>query len=155
MLSALERYDETFTRSVAKLLLTRAVITISQIFVGYYVTGTFAGGVSFTLQSLTLNAIFYLGHERVWNLVSGGRVADDKTVFKDTWGRTIYKMVTWRLFVSANNFLVPYILTGSLDMALLALSMSSILNTAIHFVVERWTNCIRWGRRIVVDKPCY
>lgn len=146
-------YTESWLRSFAKLVLTRVLITFSQIIVGYYLLGSWADGINLTLQTLTLNAIFYIGHERVWNFASWGRVADDKTVFKDTWYRTLYKMVTWRIFVSANNFLVPYILTGSVKIALLALSLSSLINTLIHIIVERTTNHFKWGRSICVDKP--
>lgn len=148
------RYNESWSRSFAKLVLTRVLITISQISVGFYLMGSWEAGLNFTLQTLTLNALFYIGHERVWNLASWGRVADDKTIFKDTWPRTLYKMVTWRLFVSANNFLVPYILTGSVHIAIMALSLSSIINTLIHIVVERGMNRVKWGRSIIVDKPC-
>lgn len=147
------RYNESWSRSFAKLVLTRVLITISQIFIGLYLMGSWEDGLNFTLQTLTLNALFYIGHERVWNFASWGRVADKNTIFKDTWYRTLYKMVTWRLFVSANNFLVPYILTGSVDIALMALSLSSIINTLIHIVVERGTNRVKWGRSIIVDNP--
>ena len=148
-------YTESWLRSFAKLVITRVLITISQILVGFYLMGSWEAGLNFTLQTLTLNAIFYMGHERVWNFASWGRVADPKTVFKDTWYRTIYKMVTWRIFVSTNNFLVPYILTRSIDIALMALSLSSIINTLIHIVVERSTNRVKWGRSICVDKPIF
>lgn len=149
----MERYDETFLRSIFKLVWTRFFITISQIFVGWYTVGTIDEGINFTLQTLTLNAIFYIGHERAWNWASYGRVCHIPTVFRDTWNRTIFKMITWRIMVSSNNFLVPYILTGSTEAALLALSLSSLINTGIHIGVERWFNTMRWGRRIVVDKP--
>ena len=151
----MERFDETLLRSIFKLVWTRFFITISQVFIGFYLTGSWSTGVSLTLQTLTLNAIFYIGHERAWNLSSYGRVSYIPTVFSDTWTRTIFKMVTWRIMVSANNFLVPYVLTGSAQIAFMAMSLSSIVNTGIHIGVERWFNTMRWGRRIVVDKPLY
>ena len=145
-------YNEKIIRTIGKIATSRLLLATSQIVTGMIVTNSLETGIMFAVGALTVNIAILFGFERAWNWSRFGQYLDSATLFADEWSRTIYKAVTWRICITTNNFLVPYMLTGSFEKAMMFLSISSIINTVIYIVHERIWNRVRWGREIVADK---
>lgn len=145
-------FNEAISRTLVKVVTSRILLASSQILIGIAVTNSFETGVLFAIGALSVNILIFFGFERAWNWSSYGQYLHDATLFADNWARTIYKAVTWRLIITCNNFLVPYVITGSVEKSLMFLSMSSIANTIIYIVHDRTWNMVRWGREIKCNK---
>jgi uncharacterized membrane protein len=102
----------------------------------------------FTIASfaVVINMILFWGHERAWNWVQWNRKAKDDLFFIDGHPRTISKSVTWRILITMNNFLIPFLTTGSWTAALAFLTIATILNVCVYYAHERVWNRIRWGK---------
>ena len=59
--------------------------------------------------------------------------------------RSIVKAMTYRVFIVCLEFLVIYLLTGKVDVALGFMVVSNIYTTAGYFVHERIWAHIGWG----------
>jgi uncharacterized membrane protein len=59
--------------------------------------------------------------------------------------RSIVKALTYRIWQSANTFLISLVITGKLDMATAIVSVEVIIKIFIYFLHERIWNKIRWG----------
>jgi uncharacterized membrane protein len=70
-------------------------------------------------------------------------------MFVDGHPRTISKSVTWRLLITLNNFLIPYITTGSWQAALAFLTIATFLNIIVYYTHERVWNMVKWGKNEV------
>ena len=145
-------FNEMIRRTVAKTITSRILLGASQILTGMFVTNSLETGILFAIGALTVNVLILFGFERAWNWSGYGQRLNEATLFIDSWSRTIYKAVTWRLCITANNFLIPYLLKGSFEKAMMFLSISSIVNTVLYFLHDRTWNKVRWGRNIIVDK---
>jgi uncharacterized membrane protein len=76
-------------------------------------------------------------------------------MFVDGQPRTISKSVTWRLLITFNNFMIPYLTTGSWQSAVQFLALATLFNIIIYYGHERIWNLFAWGKKevIVVDNP--
>ncbi len=59
--------------------------------------------------------------------------------------RSIVKAITYRVFIVCLDFLVIYLLTGKVDVALGFMVVSNIYTTVGYFVHERIWARIAWG----------
>jgi adenylylsulfate kinase len=59
--------------------------------------------------------------------------------------RSLVKAITYRAVIIVLDFLVIYLLTGRVDVALGFMIISNIYTTAAYFVHERIWNKITWG----------
>lgn len=64
---------------------------------------------------------------------------------KETSKRSIVKALTYRLWQSANTFLISLVVTGKIDMAAAIVSIEVIVKIVIYFFHERIWGKIRWG----------
>ena len=106
-------FNESHQRSVAKTLTVRVCFTLSHILNGYIVTGSWMTGVTIASFAVVINMFLFWGHERVWNWVQWNRKPKDNAFFVDGYPRTISKSVTWRAIITFNNFMIPFLTTGS------------------------------------------
>lgn len=143
-------YYETMWRTLCKTFTSRLAIILSQLVASLIVTDGLSLGEHVIIGTLTLNLVIYIGVERSWNLTNFGQYASEKTLFADTWHRTVFKTVTIRLAAFANNFLVPWLVTGSAETAILFMSITTLGNTFMYVVNERMWNRIQFGRKIKV-----
>ncbi|HIH19663.1 TPA: DUF2061 domain-containing protein [Candidatus Micrarchaeota archaeon] len=60
--------------------------------------------------------------------------------------RSFVKAVTYRIIITALNFLFLYFLTGSLDLTVGFVVVSSIYTTAAYFLHERLWDNSSWGK---------
>ena len=139
-------FNESHQRSVAKTLTVRVCFTLSHILNGYIVTGSWMTGVTIASFAVVINMFLFWGHERVWNWVQWNRKPKDNMFFVDGHPRTISKSATWRALITANNFLIPFITTGSWQTALAFLTVATFLNIVVYYTHERVWNLIKWGK---------
>ena len=139
-------YSESHPRSVAKTLTVRVCFTLSHILNGYIVTGSWMTGVTIASFAVLINMLLFWGHERVWNWVQWNRKPQDNMFFVDGHPRTISKSVAWRAIITLNNFLIPFITTGSWKAALAFLTVATFLNIVVYYLHERAWNLVKWGK---------
>ena len=148
-------YNESHIRSIAKTLTVRVCFTLSHILNGWIVTGSWMTGVTIASIAVVINMILFWGHERTWNWVQWNRKPKDDMFFVDGHPRTISKSVTWRILITMNNFLIPFLTTGSWTAALAFLTIATILNVGVYYAHERVWNRIRWGKlsQLIITVP--
>ena len=139
-------YNETHTRTILKTLTVRVCFTLSHILNGYIVTGSWMTGVTIASVAILINMFLFWGHERIWNWVQWNRKPKDGLFFVDGHPRTISKSITWRALITINNFMIPFLTTGSLKAALAFLTIATLLNVIVYYSHERVWNMIRFGR---------
>jgi uncharacterized membrane protein len=68
--------------------------------------------------------------------------------FIERYNRTIAKVITWRIVITISNFLMTYFLTGSWQIGLTFVGLSTVINTVVYTLHERGWNLINWGKKI-------
>lgn len=139
-------FTESHVRTVAKTLTVRVCFTLSHILNGYIVTGSWMTGVAIASFAVVINMLLFWSHDRVWNWFQWNRKPKDGAFFIDGYPRTISKSATWRALITLNNFLIPFITTGSWQIALAFLTIATFLNIVVYYTHERVWNKIKWGK---------
>jgi uncharacterized membrane protein len=62
-----------------------------------------------------------------------------------SWKRSLIKTITWRLFATADTFIISLLITGSFAWAGSIVSFEVFTKMALYFVHERAWSCTRWG----------
>lgn len=70
------RWIEKWPRSLTKVVSWRVTVTLSNFLGAWWVSGSFAAGVSFAGFALVVNSVLYYLHERAWNRVSWAKDAN-------------------------------------------------------------------------------
>jgi uncharacterized membrane protein len=141
------KYNETHARSIAKTLTVRVCFTLIHILNGFIVTGSWMTGVTIASFAVLINMLLFWAHERTWNWFQWNRKPSDGMFFVDGHPRTISKSITWRALITINNFLIPFITTGSWKMALAFLTIATLLNIVVYYTHERVWNLVKWGKK--------
>jgi uncharacterized membrane protein len=68
--------------------------------------------------------------------------------FIEKLNRTLIKVISWRVVITASNFLLTYSLTGSWQTGLAFVGLATIVNTIVYTLHERGWNQIHWGKTI-------
>ena len=144
--------NERISRTIAKIATYRLLLTIMQAIMITYIMAEVEESIAIAIGGFIVNTVVYFGYERAWNYSKFGQTLNTATVFADSWVITIYKTIIWRLCVLANSFIVPWIVTESVDDALMYASLTFLIHTTIYIIHERIWNRVRWGRNIIVDK---
>ena len=142
------KYLEMHRRSLAKTITVRICFTLSHLLNGFIVTGTLIAAAQIASVATLINMFLFWAHERVWNWFQWNRKPEDDRFFKDGHPRTISKSITWRLLITTSNFLIPYLLTGSIGKALAFLTLATIFNAIIYYTHERVWNRFSWAKTI-------
>ena len=143
----MKKFNDQHKRSIAKTLTARVSFTLSHIINGYIVTGAFLTVVTIAGFATLVNMIMFWVHERVWNWAQWNRKSDQDTVFfYEGHPRTVSKSITWRALITINNFVIPYLTTGSWKTAVAFLGIATIMNIAIYYTHERVWNIFNWGK---------
>lgn len=144
----MSKFIEQQRRSVAKTLTVRVCFTLSHLLNGFIVTGALALGAQIAGVATLVNMFLFWAHERVWNFVQWNRKPGDTRMFVDGQPRTISKSITWRALITINNFLIPYLITGSWKTAAAFLGLATIMNIIVYYTHERVWNLVTWGKAI-------
>lgn len=147
----MKKFVEGHPRSVAKVFSWRATITVSHIVNAFIVTGSLVVGLKIAGLATIINSILYWSHERAWNYFQWNRLADNKKVFHESQGRSIAKIVTWRVLITLSNFFIPYFMTGSWQTGLAFLTLATVVNMILYWAHERVWNAINWSKKVKDD----
>jgi uncharacterized membrane protein len=143
----MEKFKEIQARSIAKAMSWRVTISVSHLINGLIVTGSWLLSLQLVGLFAVVNTIMFWLHERLWNHFQWNRKHNDKIVFNEGQGRSVSKIITWRIFVTFSNFLVPFITTGSWQSGLAFLTIATVVNMITFWAHERAWNRITWGKR--------
>lgn len=144
------KFVDTHARSVVKTLTVRVLFTSSHVLNGFIVTGTLAAAAKIATLATLINMFLFWAHERVWNFLQWNRKPGkkDSLFFVEGHPRTISKSITWRLLITINNFMIPYLTTGSWKQAAAFLGLATLFNVIIYYSHERIWNLVRWGKEV-------
>jgi uncharacterized membrane protein len=144
---------EKHPRTLAKVVSWRVLLTISHFVNGYIVSGSWATGAAIAGLAAVINSVLYWTHERGWNFAQWNRKPTDGILFFEGQPRTISKILTWRILITASNFLIPFIITGSWGSAAACLGIATVVNIALFYGHERLWNRVVWGKAISEPQP--
>ena len=139
-------FKETQQRSIAKTLTIRVLFSLSHLLNGFIVSGSWIIGAQILGIAAVVNMLLHWAHERAWNWVQWNRKPGDTAMFQDGQPRTVSKSITWRALITVNNFVIPYITTGSWQAAVAFLTIATVMNIVIYYSHERVWNRLAWGK---------
>jgi len=143
-------FEETQQRSIAKTLTIRVLFSLSHLINGFIVSGSWIIGAQILGIAAVVNMTLHWAHERAWNWVQWNRRPGDSAMFQDGQPRTVSKSITWRALITVNNFVIPYITTGSWQAAVAFLTIATVMNIVIYYTHERVWNRFAWGKLATV-----
>lgn len=144
-------FKETHSRTIAKVVSWRVLLTISHIVNGFIVSGSWVTGLQIAGLAAVINSVLYWVHERAWNFAQWNRKPKDGLMFFEGQPRTISKIITWRALITSSNFLIPFIMTGSWGSAAAFLGIATVVNVALFYSHERVWNRFAWGKAAKTD----
>jgi uncharacterized membrane protein len=140
--------NENHPRSIIKTLSWRVLLTLSHIINAWLATGSWITGLQIAGAAAVINSLLYWAHERSWNLLLWQRLTDSITRFQESTWRSAAKTLSWRVVITASNFLIPFITTGSWTSAVIFLGLATVVNIIIYVTHERVWNRISWGKQV-------
>ena len=142
------KYTEQQKRSIAKTLTIRVCFSLSHLLNGFIVSGSWIIGAQILGIAAVVNMTLHWLHERAWNYAQWNRKDGNTGMFVDGQPRTISKSITWRALITFNNFMIPYLTTGSWKAAVAFLTIATIMNIVIYYTHERVWNRVSWGKAV-------
>jgi uncharacterized membrane protein len=143
------RFTEQHPRTIAKVISWRVALTTSHIVNGFIVTGSWVTGLQIAGLAAVINSVLFWLHERTWNRAQWNRKPQEDLKFVEGQPRTISKILTWRVLITASNFVIPFIVTGSFGSAVLFGGIATAVNMFIFWAHERIWNRITWGKNSI------
>jgi uncharacterized membrane protein len=140
------KFSEKQSRTIGKVITWRVALTASHVINAFIVTGSIITGLQIASMAAVINSILFWLHERVWNLAKWNRTQNIKLKFFDGQPRSISKLLTWRILITASNFFIPFFVTGSWGSAALFAGMATVINMILFWSHERIWNRIVWGK---------
>jgi len=74
-----------------------------------------------------------------------------KIKFQERIPRSLGKVITWRIILSIQYFIIGYATTGSLAKAAGLVGITTVVNSAIYYLHERAWNKSNWGKVETID----
>jgi uncharacterized membrane protein len=145
------KFTEQHPRTIAKVVSWRVLLTASHIINGFIATGSLLIGLKIAGLAAVINSVLFWLHERAWNWLQWNRKPSDNAVFNEGQPRTLSKIITWRILITASNFLIPFIMTGSWGSAAIFAGMATVVNMLLFWGHERVWNKITWGKQSKQD----
>lgn len=143
------RFSEKQLRSIGKTISWRILLTISHMVNAFVVTGSIMVGLKIAGLAAVINSFLFWLHERGWNLLQWNRQTNKKIIFSEGQTRSIGKIVSWRIVITINNFLIPFIITGSWKAGFAFLTIATLVNMILYWAHERGWNYMIWGKSVV------
>lgn len=72
------KFQEKIPRSLIKVVTWRILVTITNFIGGWIASGNPMVGLSVAGFALIVNSLLYFFHERVWNVLQWGKLAEEK-----------------------------------------------------------------------------
>ena len=132
---------DTYNRTFAKTLTYRTSTFLFTYLLTFALTGAKGTSIAIAILSLTLGAVTFIIHERLWTRVKWGNLGGfDRKV------RSAIKTITYRLW----SLLIVFVLGLFFGLgATEALSVTVVLNIMYlltHYTNERVWNRVKWGK---------
>jgi uncharacterized membrane protein len=147
-----QTYTEGHLRSLAKVISWRILLTISHVINAWIITGSMIVGLQIAGLAAVINSILFWAHERSWNVVEWNRRSHLTLIFNEGHTRSVSKLVTWRILITASNFFIPFVVTGSWGSAALFVGVATIVNMFLYWSHERIWNWIRWHKKTLENR---
>jgi uncharacterized membrane protein len=142
------KFTEKHPRTIAKMISWRVLLTISHIVNGFLATGSILVGLKIAGWATVINSTLYWLHERAWNFFGAMRKADPEKVFEEQEVRTVSKMISWRVVITASNFFIPFLVTGSWGSAVIFAGLATAVNMMLFYAHERVWNSVPWAKAV-------
>lgn len=137
---------DTNTRTLAKTFTYRLVTFFFTYVITFLMTSEQSTSAAMAVLSVTIGALTFIIHERIWNRVRWG------TVWVPAYGpidykiRSIMKTITYRLWSLFIVFVVG-LLFGFTTSGALSLTVAlNIMYLLTHYTNERVWNRVKWGK---------
>ena len=140
------KFTEQHPRTIAKVISWRVALTTSHIVNAFIVTGSWVTGLQIAGLAAVINSVLFWLHERTWNRAQWNRKPQEDLKFVEGQPRTVSKILTWRVLITASNFVIPFIITGSFGSAALFAGIATLVNMFIFWAHERIWNRVTWGK---------
>lgn len=95
---------------------------------------------------LITKVLLYFLHERLWNIVPYGRLANGKVAH---W-RSILKSISYRFFGTLDTIILSLIITGHLLGAITLGGIEVLTKIGLFYLHERLWAKVKWGRQFEV-----
>lgn len=141
-------FTEKHPRTIAKVVTWRVLITVSHMVNALIVTGSLLMGVKIAGLALVINSALFWIHDRLWNIFQWNRKENEKLNFSEGQPRSISKILTWRVLITASNFFIPFVITGSWGSAAIFAGMATVVNMVLYWSHERLWNWVKWGKSV-------
>lgn len=132
---------DTYNRTFAKTLTYRTITFVLSFVITYLLTNQYSTSTLVAALSVTLGALTFFVHERVWTKVKWGMLGSID--FKI---RSFVKTVTYRLWSLFAVFVIGLILGLESNDALTLTFTLNIMYMLSHYVNERVWNKVKWGK---------
>jgi len=152
MVDNITKFNETHWRTIAKAVSWRLVITISHIVNAFIATGSLLMGLKIAGIATIINGALYWLHERAWNSTQWNRWLDTTKNFSEGQQRAVAKIISWRIFITTSNFVIPFIATGSWGSAVIFAGLATVVNMVLYWGHERIWNFFGYGRQVIVKE---
>jgi uncharacterized membrane protein len=71
-------FKDGHPRTTTKMITWRAVVTLSNFFIPFFMTGSWGAAAIFTGVATIVNMALFYGHERIWNFIKWGKAAKEE-----------------------------------------------------------------------------
>lgn len=132
---------DTFNRTFAKTATYRLTTFVFTYLITFIITGATALSTTMAVLSLTIGALSFIVHERLWTRVKWGRLGGID--FKI---RSFIKTVTYRLWSLFIVFVLSIVLGLQQSEALIMTIALNVMYMLTHYINERVWNRISWGK---------
>ena len=132
---------DTYNRTLAKTLTYRISTFLFTYLVTFALTGAKGTSMAIAILSLTLGAVTFIIHERLWTRVKWGNLGGiDRKV------RSIIKTITYRLWSLFIVFVLGLFFGLGASEALSVTVVLNIMYLLTHYTNERVWNRVKWGK---------
>jgi uncharacterized membrane protein len=132
---------DTYNRTFAKTATYRIVTFVLTFVLTYLITGDAFPSATIAILSLTVGALSFMIHERLWTRVKWGNLGGfDRKV------RSVVKTITYRLWSLFIVFVLGLFFGLGASEALSVTVVLNIMYLLSHYVNERVWNRIKWGK---------
>ena len=132
---------DTYNRTFAKTLTYRTSTFLFTYLVTFALTGAKGTSIAIAILSLTLGAVTFIIHERLWTRVKWGNLGGfDRKV------RSVIKTITYRLWSLFIVFVLGLFFGLGASEALSVTVVLNIMYLLTHYTNERVWNRVKWGK---------
>ena len=139
---------DTPYRSIVKAFSWRALATMDTLVLSIIFTGSVGQALSITGLELFTKTIWYYLHERAW--LHAPRWFKKDWEYVSSHVLSLSKAVSWRLWGSADTFVLAFLVTGRLGASASIGGTEIVTKIALYYLHERLWERVRWGK---MDEP--